>query len=191
MGNFRREGGSRGGYGGGSRSGGGFSRDRGSGGRGRSFGGGRGDRDFGGSDRKPVEMYDATCDKCGNQCKVPFRPTGSKPVFCNDCFRKNEGSSNSYGSRSQDRPDRQDRPVQAASGISQEQFNQLNIKLDKILAFLENLEVEFDEEESDDLANDLDDEEPSDNADDDLDEDSEDDEEEDDDSEEVDSEKKL
>jgi CxxC-x17-CxxC domain-containing protein len=37
------------------------------------------------------EMHKATCDKCGNSCEVPFRPTGSKPVFCRDCFRKNEG----------------------------------------------------------------------------------------------------
>lgn len=38
------------------------------------------------------DMHKATCDKCGKICEVPFRPTGSKPVFCRDCFKENEGS---------------------------------------------------------------------------------------------------
>jgi CxxC-x17-CxxC domain-containing protein len=32
------------------------------------------------------EMFTATCDSCGGQARVPFRPTGSKPVYCSDCF---------------------------------------------------------------------------------------------------------
>ena len=36
------------------------------------------------------QMYDAVCAKCGRNCKVPFRPTSSKPVFCDDCFGKSE-----------------------------------------------------------------------------------------------------
>ena len=50
--------------------------------------GGRGGRD----DRKPrfedKQMFDATCDKCGADCQVPFRPTAGKPVFCDNCFEK-------------------------------------------------------------------------------------------------------
>lgn len=43
------------------------------------------------------EMFDAICDKCGNNCQVPFRPTGSRPIFCSNCFREenSNGSSNS------------------------------------------------------------------------------------------------
>nr|WP_255668574.1 CxxC-x17-CxxC domain-containing protein [Methanocella sp. CWC-04] len=33
-------------------------------------------------------MHKATCSDCGNECQVPFRPNGSKPVYCNDCFPK-------------------------------------------------------------------------------------------------------
>ena len=35
------------------------------------------------------EMHDAVCADCGAQCKVPFKPSGDKPVRCQDCFRKN------------------------------------------------------------------------------------------------------
>ncbi|MFA6254887.1 MAG: CxxC-x17-CxxC domain-containing protein [Patescibacteria group bacterium] len=31
--------------------------------------------------------YQATCAACGNACEVPFRPSGDKPVYCNDCFK--------------------------------------------------------------------------------------------------------
>lgn len=33
------------------------------------------------------QMYDVTCEKCGKQTRVPFRPTGKKPVFCKECFQ--------------------------------------------------------------------------------------------------------
>ena len=77
-----------------------FNRDSrsGSGGGGRDFG----RREF----RRPgldrPQMYSATCANCGNQCEVPFRPTGSKPIFCNNCFDRNSsqgsGPRTSYGS---------------------------------------------------------------------------------------------
>ena len=52
------------------------------GGGGSSYGGGGG-----GYDRPPRQMYDATCADCGKTAQVPFQPTGSRPVYCNDCFR--------------------------------------------------------------------------------------------------------
>lgn len=54
-----------------------------------------GDRGFGrGSDRGPrMEMHPATCAECGESCEVPFKPTGSRPVLCRDCFKGNQGES--------------------------------------------------------------------------------------------------
>lgn len=51
-------------------------------------------------------MYRATCSQCGKSCEVPFKPNGSKPVFCSDCFVRDERpSSNQFsGSRDNDRP---------------------------------------------------------------------------------------
>jgi CxxC-x17-CxxC domain-containing protein len=31
-------------------------------------------------------MFAATCSSCGREAMVPFQPTGSKPVYCSDCF---------------------------------------------------------------------------------------------------------
>ena len=97
------------------------------GGRSGGFGGGRGGfrgRDSGGygrdRERRPLEMHEATCAKCGKQCQVPFKPTGDKPVYCSDCFRNED-------------------PRNKSSGASPEQFNQINEKLDKIMKAL-NLE---------------------------------------------------
>ena len=55
----------------------------GGGGGGYSAGGGGGFRE-----RRPREMFDATCSNCGKTAQVPFRPTSGKPVFCDDCFQR-------------------------------------------------------------------------------------------------------
>jgi len=34
------------------------------------------------------QYYTATCSRCGVETQVPFKPTGVKPVYCRDCFRK-------------------------------------------------------------------------------------------------------
>ena len=58
-------------------------------------GGKFGDKKFG--DKKDVTLYKATCTTCGAACEVPFRPDGSKPVLCRDCFAaKNAAPTNSY-----------------------------------------------------------------------------------------------
>lgn len=57
------------------------------------FGGQRRDRGFGGGGFRRPEMHKATCSECGNSCEVPFRPTGDKPVYCNDCFQGKGGES--------------------------------------------------------------------------------------------------
>lgn len=50
--------------------------------------GGSGDpaRENGGSYGGSRQMYSATCSSCGREAQVPFQPTGSKPVYCSDCF---------------------------------------------------------------------------------------------------------
>jgi len=35
-------------------------------------------------------MHPAVCDSCGNDCEVPFKPTGDKPIYCSDCFKRIE-----------------------------------------------------------------------------------------------------
>jgi CxxC-x17-CxxC domain-containing protein len=39
------------------------------------------------SERRPREMFAATCADCGRTAQVPFQPTGARPVYCSDCFQ--------------------------------------------------------------------------------------------------------
>lgn len=137
---------------GGSRFGGGDSyprresRDRG------GFGGGRG------GDREDRPSFEAICAKCDKPCRVPFRPTGSKPVLCKNCFEQDGGNKPSFrdrgsfggdrggfgGGRDRDfRSDRSDRPVTRTLGDRdnkpsklEEQLTRVEAKLDTLLAKL-------------------------------------------------------
>ena len=67
--------------------------ERGEGG-GFSGGGGGG---YGGS----REMFEATCSSCGGVARVPFQPSGDKPVYCSNCFQSQRSSGgSSYGGNS-------------------------------------------------------------------------------------------
>lgn len=114
----------------------------GRGGGGRSFGGGR---DF----DRPT-MHSATCAKCGNECQVPFKPTGERPVYCSSCFEKmrggdddRQGGRRDFGRpsfddrRPRDRDERTAQPPAQNNGKIIEMLNSLHLKMDKILATLE------------------------------------------------------
>ncbi|MCL2647016.1 MAG: zinc-ribbon domain containing protein [Phycisphaerales bacterium] len=47
-------------------------------------GGGGGGRGFSGG---PRQMFPATCASCGKATEVPFKPSGSRPVYCRECFQ--------------------------------------------------------------------------------------------------------
>jgi len=38
-------------------------------------------------ERPQREMFDAVCAECGGTARVPFRPTGARPVYCSNCFQ--------------------------------------------------------------------------------------------------------
>lgn len=66
--------------------------------------------------RRDVKMTKVICSLCGKECEVPFKPTSSKPVYCDECFAKiNKGNSNK---------------------ISNKDFDIINEKLDKIMKAL-------------------------------------------------------
>lgn len=132
MGNFQK-GGDRGGFRGGDR-----------GGRGGDRGGFRGGR---GGDRGPVTMHRAVCGDCGNNCEVPFRPNGDRPVLCNDCFGgKREGGDrggrSDFGNR-EPRREFNDRPSSSFSKPSQDtdslkkQLSEMNTKIERLVNMFE------------------------------------------------------
>ena len=109
-----------------------FNRDNRSRG-GRDFG----RRSFGGDRGADRQMFKTTCSNCGKECEVPFKPTGSKPVYCRDCFRTMGGSSYSRREdRGSSRPNFDNRERGSSYPQYKEQFEALNIKLDKILKLL-------------------------------------------------------
>lgn len=121
--------------------------------RGNSRGGfnsGRGrDRGFSGeggfSRDRPQrrEMFDVTCTKCGKDARVPFKPTGSKPVLCSDCFSKDGG----------------DRRGSNGSGSGSVDLTEINAKLDKIIRILGELELDVEADVDEDSEDDSDEEE--------------------------------
>ena len=96
------------------------------------------DRRDRGRDRRSErrEMHKAICDKCGKDCEVPFKPTPGKPLYCDDCFKdksREAGSRSEFGKR------------------SNENIDQINKKLDKILKILEAAKEPVEEKEQPEL----------------------------------------
>jgi CxxC-x17-CxxC domain-containing protein len=75
-------------------------------------------------------MFQTICAKCGVSCEVPFRPVNGKPAYCKNCFDK--GGNNNFPPLTKGRPG----GVAGSSDHSQNQFDSLNAKLDKILKLL-------------------------------------------------------
>lgn len=74
------------------------------------------------------EKFTVNCDKCGEECEVPFKPTMNKPVYCSSCFRKNEKQDSRSESRYESR---------GSSRQSGDKLDEINSKLDKIMRALE------------------------------------------------------
>ncbi len=89
---------------------------------------------------KGFELHQAICAKCGQECDVPFKPTGNKPVYCRSCFRENEGSaeprgrSNDFERNAPSRDRFRDAPQR--SSPSSDDLEKINRKLDKIMRAL-------------------------------------------------------
>lgn len=75
-------------------------------------------------------MHKATCADCGDQCTVPFKPNGRKPVLCSNCFRITEGGKKKFNDRPQSKPKPQIGPS------LKEEIQSINKKLEKILDHL-------------------------------------------------------
>ena len=47
-------------------------------------------RGGGGGGGRPQVRHDVTCSACGIRTTVPFKPTNDRPVYCPDCYRKDQ-----------------------------------------------------------------------------------------------------
>jgi CxxC-x17-CxxC domain-containing protein len=98
-------------------------------------------RDF--DDRK--EMHKTNCSKCRTQCEVPFKPNGKKPVFCSNCYVRDEAQQSGGGSfeKRSYGPERSFSRESAAPSADtiriaaiQKELNVVHAKLDTLIANL-------------------------------------------------------
>lgn len=101
-----------------------FSRNRSEGSRTERKFSERSDRSSG-ERRRPLELHDAVCANCSKQTKVPFRPSGNKPVYCRECFEKQGDSSPPPSEAGRDKP-----------RIDSNEIDKIHLKLDKIISLL-------------------------------------------------------
>ncbi len=38
--------------------------------------------------KRQTIRFKATCSECGKEFELPFKPQTDKPVYCNECFKK-------------------------------------------------------------------------------------------------------
>ena len=91
-------------------------------------------------------MHRAICSDCGDACEVPFRPTGSKPIYCSNCFKKEGGSDyppTRYGERAKrfDSAQRSDerpsfRKPEADNSQIEARLKSIEAKLDSLIEAL-------------------------------------------------------
>lgn len=103
---------------------------------------------FRGGDNRDRQMFQAICSNCGKPCEVPFKPTGDKPVFCNDCFNKKRDPSDTRMSRPEfsDRAPKRDfsrpdprapyKPAQENNNLGK-QLSDISAKLDRLISMME------------------------------------------------------
>lgn len=98
---------------------------------------------FGGKgrfDRGTTEMFPTTCAKCGKETEVPFRPDGSRPIYCRDCFQKDGPSERGSFERRAPAPrsfERRDTPTLAKPAAP-------DARIDVLLRKLESVETKLD-----------------------------------------------
>lgn len=91
-----------------------------------------------GRDRGPVTMHHAVCDQCGKDCEVPFRPSGDKPVYCNECFGGKKDGGGSRGDRFAQKSF-SNKPVASSGGNDEvkKQLVMLNEKMERLIKAVE------------------------------------------------------
>jgi CxxC-x17-CxxC domain-containing protein len=70
--------------------------------------------------KKPRPMYGVICSDCGKQSSVPFKPSGDRPVYCQECFliRKKKGNTmHKVEARQQQQPQPEVKPPEKPKAV--------------------------------------------------------------------------
>ena len=102
------------------------------------FGGGPGHSRPGGNNFDRGRGYPATCAQCGKTCEVPFRPNGSRPVYCSDCFAagKTRGVPDNLPRRDNATSSFEPRPGNEGVADIRRRMDAIDAKLDRVLEAL-------------------------------------------------------
>jgi len=68
------------------------------------------------SQSRTVQQYKAICSKCNKETTLPFKPTGSKPVYCRECFRDQKPRGSFRQSKRQNRTQQSHQVMCASCG---------------------------------------------------------------------------
>jgi len=130
------------------------------------YGGDRGGRGGYNSGGPSKQVFDVVCAECGCDTTVPFKPTGSKPVLCRDCFRgadddgakrrkRDRGSRGSF-----ERDNRAPKRDHAVERKLEELDEKLDILMEDVAAIgllLSEMEIVADGKDGEDEVDDIDD----------------------------------
>jgi CxxC-x17-CxxC domain-containing protein len=70
--------------------------------------------------KKPRPMYGVICSDCGKESSVPFKPSGDRPVYCQECFviRKKKGNTmHAVEARPQQHPQPEVKPPEKPKAV--------------------------------------------------------------------------
>ena len=86
----------------------------------------RGPKGRQGLDRDSGKMHKGVCADCGKECEVPFRPTGDRPVYCQECWvKRRPPRTEDRRRREYSREDRQRRPSPAPENVDLQILDEL------------------------------------------------------------------
>jgi CxxC-x17-CxxC domain-containing protein len=97
-------------------------------------------------ERTERRMFRATCAECGRECEVPFKPTGERPIYCSNCYERQQSESGprNYSDRKPVWNNRNERAFgdrgfgerKPKENSNWQQLAAIESKLDKILSLL-------------------------------------------------------
>jgi len=96
---------------------------------------------------KDAEIFKAECSQCHKACDVPFKPNGKKPVYCRDCFVRDDArpsndrfQKRSFGGDRYEKPSYAPKPAVEDPRITamQKELAAIHAKLDTLISSLQN-----------------------------------------------------
>lgn len=103
----------------------------------------KGGRDFG--PRGDKQMFRTNCANCTKTCEVPFKPNGTKPVYCNDCFGKSDYPEKTFTKKDYGSSERTSAPRSAQSlpdariDVLIRQMDAMQTKMDSLISAIESM----------------------------------------------------